>query len=186
VPRREGACAYRDQEVARLFEECGWTQERIAQRMGKRKAWVSNRLIFGRYLAFRTSGSNANLTERRFRDHWKQTKGREKDGPGPEHITQTAEESCGDVRYLIQARAILSDIRDIWGLNAPARWELDANVEGQIPIREVQFMRPAQGAADPVAADISCKLVERLAGGAAPPPEPPSRSANGHSPATPA
>lgn len=77
--RREGADAWRDQEMARLFEECGWTQERIAERMGKSQKWVSNRLLFGRFLAFRTSGSNDALTERRFREHWKCTKGREEE-----------------------------------------------------------------------------------------------------------
>ena len=34
--KRGGAEAYRDQEMARLFGECGWTQERIAAQMGKR------------------------------------------------------------------------------------------------------------------------------------------------------
>lgn len=81
---KEGAVATRDQEVARLFEQCGWTQERIAQRMGKRQQWVSYRLIFGRFLEFTTSGCEhpsctTNLTERRFREHWKRTKGSEKD-----------------------------------------------------------------------------------------------------------
>src|SRR5687768_6972313 len=33
--RRESADAYRDQEMAKLFEESAWTQERIAQRVGK-------------------------------------------------------------------------------------------------------------------------------------------------------
>jgi hypothetical protein len=81
--RRAGADAYRDQELARLFTECEWTQERIAGQMGRRQAWVSYRLVFGRFLAFITTGDNPNrdlidtLTERRFRQHWKQTKGKE-------------------------------------------------------------------------------------------------------------
>jgi hypothetical protein len=80
--RREGATAYRDQEMARLFEECDWGQEKIAARMGKRKSWVSYRLKFGAFLGFSTSGGKhpswlMNLTERRFREHWKRTKGRE-------------------------------------------------------------------------------------------------------------
>lgn len=78
---KEGAVATRDQEVARLFHECEWTQERIAGRMGKRQVWVSQRLCFGRFLDFIASGdkreSVLNLTERRFRGYWKRTKGKE-------------------------------------------------------------------------------------------------------------
>lgn len=96
--KREGADAYRDQEMARLFEECGWTQERIAERVselsGKRitQSRVSRRLVFGRFLKFMPSGHKGepefssgkpswltNLTERRFREHWKRTKGRERE-----------------------------------------------------------------------------------------------------------
>ncbi|MBA4065476.1 MAG: hypothetical protein C0501_17530 [Isosphaera sp.] len=82
--RREGAEAYRDQEMARLFDRCTrkqeggsdrWTQDRIAERMGRRQSWVSKRLVFGRFLAFIPTGISAEgLTERRFREHWKQTK----------------------------------------------------------------------------------------------------------------
>ncbi len=56
---REGAEACRDQEISRLFVECGWTQVRIAQRMGRTQKWVSNRLRFGAFLKFRTAGSNS-------------------------------------------------------------------------------------------------------------------------------
>ena len=81
--RREGADAYRDQEMARLFEESGWTQEQIAGRMGKRQVWVSQRLCFGRFLSFIASGDNpdlaVNLTERRFREHWKRSRGHERE-----------------------------------------------------------------------------------------------------------
>jgi hypothetical protein len=61
--------------------ECGWTQERIAQKVGKKKTWVCYRLRFGAFLAF-TSGerikfSTENLTERRFRSCWARTKGKE-------------------------------------------------------------------------------------------------------------
>jgi DNA-binding transcriptional ArsR family regulator len=82
--RREGAEAYRDQELARLFGQCGWRQEKIATHMGKKQQWVSLRLIFGRFLDFTTTGCNqpdclAGLTERRFRGYWVRTKGREQD-----------------------------------------------------------------------------------------------------------
>jgi transcriptional regulator with XRE-family HTH domain len=71
---------FRDQELSRLFRECGWTQERIAKRMGKPQNWVSRRLIFGRFLEFTPSGvSVENLTEGRFRNLWKATKGSERE-----------------------------------------------------------------------------------------------------------
>lgn len=76
----EAKDAYRDQETARLFMECGWTQQQIAERMGKKQDWVSRRLLFGRFLDFMASGHNPatgskQLTERRFREFWKRTKG---------------------------------------------------------------------------------------------------------------
>lgn len=73
--RRESADAYRDQELARLFNECDWTQEKIAAHLGKKQQWVSKRLIFGRFLKVTPTGSNsevtASLTERRFREHYR-------------------------------------------------------------------------------------------------------------------
>src|SRR5262245_45381424 len=54
--RRESADAYRDQELSRLFHECGWTQERIAERMRQAQPWVSRRLIFGAFLSFMPAG----------------------------------------------------------------------------------------------------------------------------------
>jgi hypothetical protein len=72
---RAGAEAYRDQEVSRLFVECGWTQTKIGERMGRNVAWVSRRLLFGRFLQFCQSGKIANaplksIPEGRFRDSW--------------------------------------------------------------------------------------------------------------------
>ena len=50
--RREGAEALRDQEVSRLFNECGWTQSLIAKKMGRTQGWVQLRLKLGRFLAW--------------------------------------------------------------------------------------------------------------------------------------
>lgn len=76
--------AYQDQELARLFAECGWTQERIGQKMGKSQNWVSYRLRFGGFLRSITSCDKneslpANLTEGRFRTSWERTKGTEEE-----------------------------------------------------------------------------------------------------------
>jgi hypothetical protein len=62
--------------VAFLQEACGWTQERIAKRMGKTRRWVGYRLLFASFLNFGTTVPKLeNLTEGRFRDLWKATKG---------------------------------------------------------------------------------------------------------------
>jgi transcriptional regulator with XRE-family HTH domain len=96
--RREGAEAYRDQELARLFNECGWTQERIAKRVGKKKSWVSYRLRFGAFLDFSTlvekleSARIQTLTEGAFRRIWAKTAGPEK-----ERFAQVAEILRGGV-----------------------------------------------------------------------------------------
>lgn len=78
----------RQQDYERRFREKSdrekWTQERIAKRMGKRQSWVSQRLRFGAFLAFITSGDNpeipalSGLTERGFRRLWSKTKGDDK------------------------------------------------------------------------------------------------------------
>jgi len=78
--RREGAEAYRDQEMARLFNECGWTQEKIARKMGKKQTWVSLRLVFARFLIFIADRNKSEgLTEWKFRKLYSGTRGTEKE-----------------------------------------------------------------------------------------------------------
>lgn len=81
---REGVEARRDQELSRLFNECEWTQDRIARKIGRHQTWVSLRLRFGAFLSFMTTGhkteiSTQSLTERAFRSLWSQTKGKEQE-----------------------------------------------------------------------------------------------------------
>lgn len=81
---RVGAIAYRDQEMARLFDECGWTQEKIVARMGKKQEWVFIRLKFGAFLSFATGGCKSpdwltGLTKDRFCDYWKRTSGKDRE-----------------------------------------------------------------------------------------------------------
>jgi hypothetical protein len=82
--------ACRDQELARLFHDCGWTQERIAQKVGKKQQWVSYRLLFARFLDYnhgcKTQIPGETLTERRFRASWGKTKGKE-----PERFRQVVQ-----------------------------------------------------------------------------------------------
>lgn len=98
--KREGAEAYRDQEMSRLFVQCGWTQEAIAKHMCKAQSWVARRLHFGRYLRFMPSGHNHKppphpLTERRFRDNWARA--------GKGHPKETEDERFARVQKLIEA-----------------------------------------------------------------------------------
>lgn len=89
--RQERVDGYRDQELARLFLESGWSQEQLAVHLAKTWGkevspdWVAKRLRFGRFLSFfNTSGIEeeapgasfklpANLTERAFRTFWEAT-----------------------------------------------------------------------------------------------------------------
>jgi len=83
--KSETVRAYHDQELARLFGECGWDQECIRERffkvMGRRisQPYVSQRLKFGAFLNYIASCNKSdlavNLTEGRFRQHWTCTKG---------------------------------------------------------------------------------------------------------------
>lgn len=64
-----------DRDLARLFVESGWTQERIAEQIGKEQSWVSRHLCFGRFLNFMPTGITLrqDLTERQFRRYWDAT-----------------------------------------------------------------------------------------------------------------
>lgn len=70
----EQAGARFEQELARLFYRSGWTQDELAKKEGKGKSWISQRLIFGRFLTFAADSTMVEkLTERRFRDYWERT-----------------------------------------------------------------------------------------------------------------
>lgn len=82
--RQELVDAYRDQQMAKLFEEAkrtGWTQQELADQEGKSQKWADYHVRFGAYLNWieeqnRTARSiPKNLTEYRFRLYWQQTSG---------------------------------------------------------------------------------------------------------------
>jgi hypothetical protein len=119
---QDRAAAYRDQEMARLFVGCGWTQQRIAKHMDKSQKWVSNRLLFGRYLSFRTSGSKTvfpaeNLTERRFRACWPKTKGSERHrfGQVAELLTRKEAEPSSQAESLMAKPGIKKAVAEVCG-----------------------------------------------------------------------
>jgi hypothetical protein len=71
------ARAHADQALAALFVRSGWTQERLAAAEGKSQSYISQRLLFGKFLAFIAAAINtefapikAQLTEWRFRAYW--------------------------------------------------------------------------------------------------------------------
>jgi len=69
------AAALRDQALAALFHRSGWTQEQLAGKEGKERSYIARRLLFGKFLAFVSTGHNSEkpprgLTERRFRSYW--------------------------------------------------------------------------------------------------------------------
>src|SRR5262249_23371264 len=61
---QERVDGYRDQNMARLFLESGWSQEELAAHLGKRwgkevsRPWVTCHLRFGRFLAFFVTSGN--------------------------------------------------------------------------------------------------------------------------------
>jgi len=70
----------RDQALARLFVSSGWTQQELAEFVGKSQFWVSKRLLFGRFLGFISTGYKTenlpeHFPERRFRSFWSRTQG---------------------------------------------------------------------------------------------------------------
>jgi transcriptional regulator with XRE-family HTH domain len=72
------AAALRDQAMAKLFACSGWTQEKLAEKEGKSRQWIVQRLCFGQFLNFATAVANLNLlpnnfTEWKFRGYWEQT-----------------------------------------------------------------------------------------------------------------
>jgi hypothetical protein len=77
------AGAKRDQALAALFWRSHWSQDELAQAEGKNQAWVSRRLLLGRFLDFMTAGHKTdippNLTERKFRGYWEQTERKPKE-----------------------------------------------------------------------------------------------------------
>jgi hypothetical protein len=71
--------AKRDQRIATLFVDSGFTQQKIADHLGKSHQWVSQRLRFGRfctYLSTTVAKLPVNLAERRFREFWSEHGGK--------------------------------------------------------------------------------------------------------------
>lgn len=136
--RREGADAWRDQELARLFVACGWTQERIAGHLKKGQQWVSRRLIFGRFLDY-AHGRNEQtaaetLTERRFRASWALSRGRDEDRRFAQVVTMLGEAAPPGHRNLVRKPGLREAIIDLCGDGVKRTVkEIAALVDGRIP-----------------------------------------------------
>jgi hypothetical protein len=157
--RREGADAYRDQEMARLFETCDWSQERIARAVGQSQRWVSYRLTFGRFLSFSTACSNhkapdmSSLTEGRFRAAYAKTKGKEKERFADVLRSIDTDSHPPGYRRQVDKPGVRAAVREVL---SDGRWktirELQAQVTARIPdlppscvsaaVRELQRVPP--------------------------------------------
>lgn len=64
-----------EQELAKLFNRSGWTQEQLAKHEGYERRYVGYLLIFGEFLGFVGNGTAQfqKLTEYAFRTYWKMT-----------------------------------------------------------------------------------------------------------------
>jgi hypothetical protein len=84
--RQEPVQGFRDQKLAALFLDSGWSQDEVAAHLGKwwgkevTQQWVGQQLRFARFLSFfTTTGSEGglrlppNLSERAFRSFWDAT-----------------------------------------------------------------------------------------------------------------
>lgn len=141
---REGVEARRDQELSRLFNECGWTQDRIARKMGRKQPWVAKRLCFGRFLSFIPSGNKnqidtQSLTERAFRNHWSKTKGKEQErfGQVVERL-KAVEHATPGYKNLLKKPGYGDAIREIL---ADDKWHTINGVVGQMQERFPEFDR---------------------------------------------
>lgn len=72
------AAAKRDQALAKLFYQSGWTQQELADKEGKSRQQIQRQLRFGQFLAIAPMGANTdslpkNLSERKFREYWERT-----------------------------------------------------------------------------------------------------------------
>jgi len=67
-----------------------------------------------------------------------------KTGSGGEQLTIQTEDQDGNIRYLVEARAAMADIRKILGLDAPLRQEHEINIDWS-GLNNAQLQRIAQG-----------------------------------------
>lgn len=79
------ASAFLDQKAGDLFVRSSWTQQRIAEKIGKTQPWVGYRLRFGAFCHFITIVINRtlprNLTEGKFRCYWEKSSSHKKQEP---------------------------------------------------------------------------------------------------------
>lgn len=104
-----------DQADALLLIESGWTQERIAAKVGKSQQWVDYQLRFGRFLNYNrgcntlpdapAASLSPNLTERAFRDAWSQAPKRTAEG-----VKHPETERFELVREILEAKFILDPL----------------------------------------------------------------------------
>ena len=137
--------AYRDQEIARLFVQSGWTQERIAQRMGKSQQHISRLLLFGRFLVFMPTGHKPmnppkNLTERLFRGYFERTEKHPKEARRFAEVLRMMEDEFAMTTTRATARvakAVADDFGDgKWRTPETIAEGIDATTEDVVTVLE--------------------------------------------------
>jgi len=100
-----------EQELAKLLWHSGWTQEELALKEGKGKSWISQRIIFGRFLDFSENSTvSGNLTEWAFRKYWERSDGAS-ERRRFRHIAEMIEGETQKVP-VPNANALMRDIRE--------------------------------------------------------------------------
>lgn len=93
------------------------------------------------------------------------TEGGEKGGQNRAQVTRTIEGQSGNPALLAQARGALSDIREIWGMNAPARLEASGPGGGPVAAFSEIIVQLAPQSQETPAEALPDALTEDGAGG---------------------
>lgn len=111
---QERVDAYRDQKMAQLFAESEWSQEQIAEKVGKDRSWVTRHFCFARFLEFVPNGHETeklpkNFTERKFREYWDKT----------ERTTSSRKGKAADADEKARFAEVLRQMQDEYILRKP-------------------------------------------------------------------
>jgi transcriptional regulator with XRE-family HTH domain len=168
------------EETAWSLRQRGWSQQRIAAELGVSQPAVHKilRRVERRVLA-RLSHSVASVKARQAGQleflldeavqAWERSKGKTTRETRREshRIRETVREtrdSCGDIRFLAEARALLEAERDLWGIGDPRAERERREADEARAKEERKSGRDAirRALADPVALDLLRRLEERL------------------------
>lgn len=130
-PKGGSLKALREQALAKLFDESGWTVEQLAEREGVSRARASQMVLFGRFLAFSTQGGGGalptNLPEKKFRGYWTATDQKAKDQHRYRAVLEMIEADAG----------LPADLKDrIVEEYADGEWYLAGDIAEEFEVEE--------------------------------------------------